>query len=204
VLRRPTFVYLLWRGGVVNGLWVLALWICLPLIVQRQHLAAFGLEGIGVVGLVMGCYGGGNIAGNLLVSGLQVRRPVAMVLAGNLVVGLGLLAMAIACSSAPAAGVVPLLMLAAAATAVGGPLSDIPMATLRQTAFAPHEVAAVHRLTIVSDWSGILAATALGPLFLAHGSPAFVMALCAGGILATVLAGQLRYDAVELPAAAGS
>jgi len=189
---RPYFRYLLWRGGVVNGLWVVALWLCLPLAVQRGGLHAFGASGLAVVGLVMGAYGVGNVIGNLIVGGLNIRRPVAMILAGNGIVGLGLMLMGWAAAAAPAPLVAPLMMAASAFTALGGPVTDVPMATLRQTVFPLHEVAAVYRLSIVFDWGGMLVATALAPLMLQAVPPGVAIVLCGAGVIASTLAG-LRY-----------
>jgi MFS family permease len=192
---RGYFRYLLWRGGVVNGLWVVALWLCLPLVVQRGGLEAFGASGLAVVGLVMGAYGVGNLGSNLVVGGLAVRRPVAMILAGNGIVGLGLMAMGWAATAAPAGLAVPLMMAASAFTALGGPVSDVPMATLRQTVFPLHEVAAVYRLSIVFDWGGMLIATALAPVLLQSVSPAAAILLCGAGIVAVALAGLTQPSA---------
>jgi len=189
---RPYFRYLLWRGGVVNGLWVVAIWLCVPLAVQRGGIAAFGAEGLAVVGLIMGSYGVGNVAGNLVVGGLNVRRPMAMILAGNGVVGVGLMLMGWAATAAPPHLVAPLMMAASACTAVGGPVTDVPMATLRQTVFPLHEVAAVYRLSIVFDWGGMLIATLLAPLALQAVPPGVAIALCGAGIVLSTLPG-LRY-----------
>jgi len=191
VAARPVFVYLLARGAIVNGLWVLSMWICLPLLIEQKQLTGFGLHGLGVIGLVMGCYGVGNVIGNLFVGSLRALRPLPMIFAGNVIVGAGLLGIALAASAAPAGAVVPLMMLLAAATAIGGPLSDVPLSTLRQTTFAPSQIAAVYRLSIVADWSGIVLATVCAPLLLGDRSPAGVMTLCGLGALAAVLAGHL-------------
>jgi hypothetical protein len=189
VRDRGYFRYLLWRGGAVNGLWVVSLWLCLPLAVQRGELEAFGARGLGVVGLVMGAYGVGNLASNLVVGGLIVRRPVTMILAGNAVLGLGLALMGWAALAAPRDLVAPLIMAASAFTALGGPVMDVPMATLRQTVFAAHEVAAVYRLSIVFDWGGMLLATAVAPLALQAVSPEMAILLCGGVIVAVAAAG---------------
>ena len=189
VRRRPYFTYILWRGGVVNGLWVVAMWLSLPLAVQRGGLEAFGATGLAVVGLVMGAYGVGNVTGNLIVGGLPIRAPVAMIIAGNAVVGVGLALMGWAALAAPPAAVIPLMMAASTFTALGGPLSDVPMATLRQSVFPLHEVAAVYRLSIVSDWGGMLLATLLAPMALRVVSPAAAILFCGLGIAAVALFG---------------
>jgi len=184
VAAHPVFVYLLARGAIVNGLWVLSLWICLSLVIEQRQLSGFGMHGLGVIGLVRGCYGVGNVIGSL-----RAPRPLPMIFAGNVVVGLGLLGLALARSAAPAGAVVPLLMLLAAATAIGGPLSDVPLSTLRQTEFGNHQIAAVYRLGIVADWSGIVLATA--PWLLGDSSPAGVMILCGVVVLVAVIAGRV-------------
>jgi len=192
VRRQPLFVYLLWISGIVSGLWMVALWLCVPLVVQREGLSAFGLSGLGVVGLVMGSYGAGNLASNLVIGGLEIRRPVAMVLMGNAVVGAGLALMGLAATVAPSGLVAPLMMAASAATAVGGPMSDVPLATLRQTRFPLSEVAAVYRLWIVADWGGMALATALAPAVLAFASPAVVMLGCGLAIVIASAPGFFR------------
>ena len=189
VRDRGYFRYLLWRGGVVNGLWVVALWLCLPLTVQHRGLEVFGTRGLGVVGLVMGAYGVGNLAGNLVVGGLAPRRPVTLILAGNAVLGVGLALMGWAALAAPEPLAAPLIMAAAALTALGGPMMDVPMATLRQTVFAPHEVAAVYRLSIVFDWGGMLLATLVAPFVLQAISAEMTLLLCGGVIVAVAAAG---------------
>lgn len=192
VRRQPLFIYLLWISGVVSGLWMVALWLCVPLVVQREALAGFGLSGLGAVGLIMGAYGAGNLASNLVIGGLEIRRPVPMVLAGNAVVGAGLALMGVAATLAPPHLVVPLMMAASAAAAVGGPMSDVPLATLRQTQFPLAEVAAVYRLWIVADWGGMTVATALAPAVLLFASPAVVMLGCGLAIVILTVPGFFR------------
>jgi MFS transporter, DHA3 family, macrolide efflux protein len=183
VRAQPVFVYLLSLSGIVSGLWIVALWLCVPLVVQREGLSGFGLEGLGVVGLIMGAYGAGNLASNLVIGAMEIRNPVRVILLGFAVVGAGLALMGLA-TFAPAGLVVPLMMAASAAAAVGGPMSDVPFATLRQTRFPLGEVAAVYRLAIVADWGGMALATAIAPAILLHVAPPIVMTVC--GLLIVV------------------
>jgi DHA3 family macrolide efflux protein-like MFS transporter len=191
VRAQPVFIYLLSLSGIVSGLWIVALWLCVPLVVQREGLNGFGLEGLGVVGLIMGAYGAGNLASNLVVGGMEIRNPVRMILLGFAVVGAGLALMGVA-TFAPPGLVVPLMMVASAAAAVGGPMSDVPFATLRQTRFPIGEVAAVYRLAIVADWGGMTLATALAPAILLHVAPSIVMTACGLLIVAAGSGGFFR------------
>lgn len=192
---RHYFQYLLWAAGAVNGLWVVALWLALPLVVQRGGLQAFGVSGLAVVGLVMGAYGVGNVVSNLIVGGLRIRAPVAMILAGDGVVGVGLALMGWAAVAAPSGLVVPLMMASSAFAALGGPMSDVPMATLRQTVFRLDEVAAVYRLHIVFSWGGMLLATALAPGVLHALSPGITLLACGVGVVAVAVGGLTQPSA---------
>lgn len=194
VRAQPVFVYLLSLSGVVSGLWMVALWLCVPLVVQRQGLSGFGLEGLGVVGLIMGSYGAGNLASNLVIGGMDVRQPIRMFLLGLIVVGAGLALMG-AATFAPPHLVVPLMMAASAAAAVGGPMSDVPFATLRQTAFPLPDVPAVYRLNIVADWGGMTLATALAPALLAGVSAPVAMLGCGAAIVVVSVPGLFRAEA---------
>lgn len=191
---RPLFVYLLVVSGIVSGLWMVALWLCVPLVIRIEGLRGFGLGGLGAVGLVMGAYGAGNLASNLVVGSLEIRRPIRMILAGMAVVGAGIALMAIAVFGAPRDLVVPLMMAASATAAIGGPMSDVPLATLRQTAFPLGQVAAVYRLFVVADWGGMALATAMAPAALGRASPELVMLACGFLIVVVALPGVFRRE----------
>ncbi|MBL8555149.1 MAG: MFS transporter [Phenylobacterium sp.] len=194
VRAQPIFLWLLALGAVMSGFWMVALWLCVPLIVQTSGLTAFGLEGLAVVGLITGAYGAGNVAGNLFVGGVEIRRPLRMVFGGNVIVGSGLAMAGVAALLAPQPLIAPMMMAGCAFAAFGGPICDVPAATLRQTVFAAHEVPAVYRLLIVFDWGGMTLATALAPFVLGLASPAAVMVASAVGMALVSVAGFLRRD----------
>lgn len=194
VRAQPLFLWLLGLGAVMAGLWMVALWLCVPLVVNARGLTAFGVEGLAVVGVITAAYGAGNVCGNLFVGGMEIRRPLRMIFGGNVIVGSGLALAGLAALLAPPALIVPLMMAGCAFAAFGGPICDVPMATLRQTVFAAHEVPAVYRLFIVFDWGGMTLATALAPLALKLTSPAAVMVASALGMALVSAAGFLRRD----------
>jgi len=193
IAARPIFIYLLWRGGAVAGLWFVALWLCLPFAVQHGGIHGFGLEGLAATALVMGAYGVGNLISNLVVGSLTVRRPLPMILAGNAIVGVGLVFLGVAVIAAPSGMTLLALAAAAAFTALGGPLTDIPMALLRQTMFPVAEIPAVYRLTIVFEWGGMLLANLCAPMLLRHAEPSALMVATGASIVAVALFGALRY-----------
>ncbi|MEA1674394.1 MFS transporter [Nitrospirillum sp. BR 11163] len=189
--REPPFTYLLWRSGLTGGLWTLTIWLSLPLLVRQQDLAGFGLSGLSALALLFSAYGAGNLISNLVVGslhpgGMLTRRPMALVVAGDALVGGGFVVMALA-TVVPAPWTLPALALAAAATATGGPLCQIPITTLRQTRFSGGEIAAVFRLFLVLDCLGTLTAMTAAPTLLNLLPTPLVMAACGAAILGMAL-----------------
>lgn len=198
VRRQPLFGYLLWRNGVGGGLWTVAVWLGLPLVVRQRDIHGFGLAGLSAVGLLFSAYGLGNLLGNLLVGSLPLRRPVTMIIGGNLVVGVGFVLIALG-TQAPGAWALGLMAAAAAGTAIGGPLAQIPTATLRQTVFSPQEIAAVYRLFMVADCVGTLTAMAVTPTLLRWLPMPAVIAACGVGYITFALLGGGPFMRAEWP-----
>lgn len=196
VRRQPLFRYLMWRTGVGGGLWTMAVWLGFPLLVRQHDLRGFGLDGLSVVGVLFSAYGAGNLLGNLVVGSLPLRRPVTLVILGNTVLGAGMVLVALG-TLAPAPWGLGAMAAAAALAATGGPLSQIPTATLRQTLFPPHEIAAVYRLFMVADCLGTLVGMLAAPSLLAALPTALVIALCGGGYVALAVLGGGRFVRAE-------
>ena len=185
--RHPVMGWVLGFTGVLNGAWYVALFLALPLM-----LAADG-SGLASFGLVISAYGCTNLAANLyLGSRAMTPRPARQIGWGNFVLGFGLLAMA-AAHALPADWRLAGYMLAAAVAAPGGPMQDIPVAVLRQTAFAPADVPAVMRAYLGVNQAGLLAGMAAAPLLLGTFSPAVVIAVCASIVLGVGLKGIGRF-----------
>lgn len=188
VRREPPFPYLLWRAGLTGGLWTLAIWLSLPLLVRQQGVAGFGLGGLSALALLFSAYGAGNLVSNLMVGSLPpggalTRRPLSLVVAGDVMVGGGFILLALA-TRVPAPWTLGVMAAAAAITATGGPLAQIPVTTLRQTRFSGGEIAAVFRLFMVLDCLGTLVAMTLAPTLLSILPTALVMGLAGAAILA--------------------
>jgi predicted MFS family arabinose efflux permease len=77
-------------------------------------------------GYLMAAYGVGNVASNLLVGSLTVRRRERMLFGGGIVYGLGFLLVAVAPSF-------EIALVASALAAVGGPMTDLMILLLVQT-----------------------------------------------------------------------
>jgi hypothetical protein len=92
-------------------------------------------------------------------------------------------------------------MVAAGLAAIGGPMSDITIATLRQMLLAVTDMAAAMRAYMAMTNFGLLVGMLLTPgLFQTVGVPGTV-ALCGTAILLTGATGMLRHGAVRVAAA---
>jgi hypothetical protein len=92
-------------------------------------------------------------------------------------------------------------MVAAAFGAIGGPMSDITIATLRQTMLAATDIAAAMRAYLAMSNLGLLGGMLIAPgLFRAVGVSGTI-ALCGTAILLTGATGMLRHGTVRVAAA---
>jgi len=135
---------------------------------------------------VVACYGVGNLGATLVLGNLGMpRRPGLRVFGGIVLFGCATVGMAGA-MGLPAAWQVPGIAAAAALAAIGGPMQDIVVATLRQTEVAQDEIAAVVRAFMVSVQGGTVVAMLAAPSLVAWAGPA---ACVLGGGLAFVAIG---------------
>lgn len=146
-------------GSPGAGIWYAILFLATPLM-----LTSLPGHGLADYGLVLASYGFGNIGAALFIGGGPMpRRAGRMVFGADLVLGGGLAGMGVAYLTLPPGWVLPALCVTTAIGSIGGPMSDIPMAVLRQTRLAPADQAAAMRATLVSWFSGILVALVGAP-----------------------------------------
>ena len=178
---------LLWSvllvSGPINGLWVAAFYLALPLLIEQGGIVGPGGTGLGAFGLVISAYGCTNLLATLLIGSRPVpAHPGRMMFTGSVIVGLGTAALALG----PLAGL-PALMAAAAFGAVGGPMKDIPTAVLRQTELPAADIPAATRAFMVVSYGGMLVAMLVAPTLAHAAGPRTLVALCGLGL--TALAG---------------
>ncbi len=188
VRRHALLGFMLAVVGVQNGVWVAVYYLALPLHLER----GFGAAGLPAFGTVIAAYGVGNLAGTLVLGNLGLpARPAKQVFLGILLFGLATIAMAGA-MLLPTGWQVAGIALAAAVAAVGGPMQDIVVATLRQTDLAREDVAAAVRAHMVVVQMGTVVAMLAAPTLVGALGTASV-ALGGGAIyVAIALAGFAR------------
>jgi MFS family permease len=142
--------------------------------------------GIAGYGLLVGAYGVGNVAGNLLVSSVHVKRHLLAVFAGKLVLAAGFLVLAVAPS-------LPVAMAGAAIAAIGGPLGELPMIAMLQTEFSSSQRGRIFGLYIMTQHAGVAAGLVLAAPFFAVVPVRGGIALCALALAAAGFAGIARF-----------
>ena len=162
---QPLLAYVLLITGTLNSLWYTALFLGLPLLIKQQGIVGPGGTGLGAYGLVISCYGSTNLLTTIIVGGRGVpSRPSRLMCGGNLIFGAGILLLgAVMLLPMPAAARLPCLLATAAFAAIGGPMSDITIATLRQTLLPRRDIAPAMRAYLVMNDLGLLATMLIAP-----------------------------------------
>ena len=159
VRRQPLLWFVLMRSGVLNGAWYAAFFLALPLVIQEQ-----GIGGLSAYGLVISCYGCTNVLSTLVVGNRALpRQPWLSVFGGNMVVGTGTLALGLVALLSPSCWMLAGFGAAAGLTAIGGPMQDIIVATLRQTELPRQDLPAAVRAFMLMNNAGLLVTMAVVP-----------------------------------------
>lgn len=189
--RQPLLWYTLRTNALWNGAWVCAFLFALPLLIARHGITGPGGSGMAAYGLVISAYGCTNLLAMLVIGSRDMpANPQRLVLAGKIVNGTGTALLALA-GLLPAHSALPALAAAAALAAVGGPMGDIPIAVLRQTAVPASEIPAAMRAYMVCSSGGALAALLMAPALIQHFGLIMVIFGCGALIVATGVFGFL-------------
>ena len=181
--------------GPLNGAWTATFLLAVPLMVERHGLTLGGDTGFGAYGAVILGYGSTNLVTNLIVGNRDMpRRPARHIAAANLILGTGTLLLGLTewLELTPGMRLGSYLACAALA-AIGGPLQDIPVAVLRQTALPRAEVPATMRAFMAMAQGGILFALGIAPALL-WAMPIGVFVVLCGLVTLAIGAGNLARE----------
>ncbi|MFY0545185.1 MFS transporter [Brevibacillus sp. H7] len=155
----------------------------------------------GMLGVLVGCYGAGNLLGSLYMARLTYHRHLFVILMGWLIQSAGFISMALSQE------VAWIVYLSAAIAGVGGPLIGIPTVTAIQTKVADSNTGKVYALnmllfTFFSVMSSSMGALWLGSwavhhLFLVSGL--FLAAMIAFGLFLERKERQQHHQQSQLP-----
>jgi MFS family permease len=179
----------LWLSTPGNGFWFAGIYLALPLLIEQQGIKGPGGSGLAAFGLCVSAYGCTNLLTTLVIGSRPLPARVApMIFGGKFLVGLGIAGLAVG----SAAGL-PGLMLAAAISAIGGPMGDIPIAVLRQTELPQGEISAATRAFMTMSYLGILTAMLAAPSIASWVGPVRLIAGCGIGMMSLAAVALTRF-----------
>ena len=189
-MRHRVLGWQLLMAGPNNGTWMAVFYLAMPLMVERHGLTlgAPGDTGFGAYGLVLLGYGVTNLLGNLVVGNRDMpARPARQIALANVFMGVGMAGLGLTewMPLAPGARLASYVGLAAL-SALSGPLQDIPVGVLRQTALPRSDVPAAMRAYMSASQGGILLALSVAPFLLSVVPVGAFVAGC--GVLTLLLA----------------
>lgn len=172
--RHPPLGFALDMSGLINGAWFTLFYLALPLLLVARA------DGIARYGLIMACYGVSNLLANLIVGSRPMSpRPGRQIVWGIAFLAAGMLAVAAIAGLDLAPGTQGLALAAASCLAgFGGPLEDIPVATLRQLLIPTDTIAGATRAAQIVSNLGTLVAMLLAPAACVTFGPVAVMWAC--------------------------
>jgi hypothetical protein len=129
VRREPFMRYCIANAAITWGMWSLVYMLGLALLLHQRMP-----DRIGAYGLVLASYGCGNLTANLVLASLQIRRPGLVMFTGVTILGAGFILVAYAPS-------LPLMMAAAAVSAIGGPMDDLSFLHVMQRLYKGRDIA---------------------------------------------------------------
>jgi MFS family permease len=156
----------------VGGLWGTAYSLGFALLVR-----ALAPGDMRAFGWTVACYGVGNVAGALFIGNVRRRRPAFILFNGYVLLGLGLAGMAAARSLA-------WLGFAAAVSAFGGPINDVPFVDLVQKLYDIEDLPKIIRLRMAVETGASLLLLSAAPALVRSFSARALVAYCGVGIAA--------------------
>lgn len=196
VVRRHRLLgYVLAATSVLNGAWYAVFFLILPLMVARNGLVGPGGTGVAAYGAVISAYGCTNLLANLVIGSRPMpAKPGRQIFIGNLIMGVGIGGLAvIEAVGLPQTALLPAYAAIAAFCAVGGPMQDIPVTVLMQTALPRPDIQAATRAFIAANQGGLLFGLVIAPALLGLLPLSAVVTLCGAPIIIFGVVGLCRY-----------
>jgi MFS family permease len=201
VMRQNALLgYFLGSTFVINAAWYVALFLGVPLAVTQLGVRGPGGSGLSAYGLVISAYGCTNLLATLVVGNLTLpMRPGVRMFSGTMIVGTGIALLGVAIAAPiPLPLRLPCFMAASALAAIGGPMSDVTIATVRHIVLEIPDLAAAMRAYMVMNNLGQVVGMVLAPELFRTVGVAGAVAICGAAILLTGVTGMLRHGGVRL------
>ena len=185
--------FMLMVSGWINGAWFTAFFVTLPLIIENSGIYPAG-TGLAAYGTIMMAYGALNLASTLITGSRGLKALTGRTIFwGNFLLAAGIIAIGLSAYAAPPSLLFPCLLAAASIAAIGGPMHDITVATLRQIAVPGRDMPSAVRAFMLFNHLGALIAMILAPTILDHLGVANATLLCGGIIFLVATLGMIRF-----------
>lgn len=143
--------FIIYGKLVIAGGWSIIFPLGIALLIQEAYPG-----NVRAYGFLMASYGVGNLASALVLTNIDLTYPMRRIAQGFFLIGAGFIAMAIFKS-------MPLMMLAAAVSAIGGPLNDLAHLDMFQQKYSADKLAQVIRFRMVMECAGIMICLLIAP-----------------------------------------
>ena len=196
VLRpHPLLWFMLMVSGWINGAWFTAFFVALPLIIEARNVTVpGGGGGLAGYGYIMMGYGGVNLASTLVTGSRGLKALTGRTIFwGNFLLAAGIVIIGAAAILAPADWLFACLLLGSSIAAIGGPMHDITVATLRQLAVPGREMGPAVRAFMLLNHLGAFIAMLMAPTILDAIGVAATTILCGTTICAVAALGIMRF-----------
>lgn len=138
--------------AVISGSWAIVLPLGIALMIQQDQPGD-----VQAYGFLLASYGVGNLASAVILANLDIRLPMRTMARGFALTGIGFAAMALFKS-------LPIMMVCAAISAVGGPMNDLAHLDVLQQKFQPEKLVQVVRFRMTIEYAGILLCLLTAPV----------------------------------------
>ena len=177
---RPLIHFVILTDAIVNSAWLFIFPLTIGILIHEKMP-----DQISALGLLVGAYGVGNLASNLVLGSIVIRRFDRCLFWGRIIAGTGVIILANAPSFA-------IMMIAAAFAAIAGPMADLSKLSLIQQAFQPRDIAKIYRFNMVASYLVFLFALLISPTIFSLVSVASAISVAAAvmvffGLLGLVL-----------------
>ncbi len=187
VVRGHEFMrFCMFASCITWGAWCMAYMLGLALLIHQRMP-----DRIGAYGLIMASYGVGNLSANIFFASFPIRRPGVLMFSGMIILGTGFICLA----SAPS---LPLMMLAASVSAMGGPMDDLSFLAVMQRSFRGKDIARLFRLRMAFAFSAILCCFLASPTLYTVFPIARVIGASGAAICLVGVIGLIRFRSYRL------
>lgn len=187
VRREPFMRYCIANASITWGMWSLVYMLGLALLLHERMP-----DRIGAYGLVIASYGCGNLTANLVFASFPIRRPGLVMFLGVLILGAGFVCVALAPS-------LPLMMIAASVSAVGGPMDDLSFLHVMQRLYRGRDIARIFRFRMAVAYASIFLCFLVSPWLFRHFPIERVLAASGAVIWVSGIVGLIRYGTYRAP-----